>query len=178
MWGRSPRQARSPHSLLRDTILPGLRLSLGGPFSASTQTAPSASRETRVLVPPDAKRALSCSLTLLASHLCTLAPAHTPSTCHQQCPVTARLTCAPHRHPRAEGHAQVRPGPGFAHRHHLDSPICHLSCCMDREHPMPAYTQYTQDPRRDRSAPGAPSTARSIHLQPGVQDSGDPICLS
>lgn len=102
MLGRSPRLARSLHIFHRDTILLGVRLSLGGAFSASTQTAPSATRTTRVLVSPDAKRMLSssgtrsCSLTLSASYLCTMVHAHLPSTRSPTCvqPQTASSALA------------------------------------------------------------------------------------
>lgn len=147
MLGRSLSLAGPLHILLRDTILHGVVVSLGGHFFASPQTAPSVTRAIGVLLPPDSKHTLSrlgtyfCSLPL-PSYLGTVAMPLGPAHAHPHM-LSHKL---PSRDPPHEGHTQTWAALGLPHRDRPDSSLCHLRCHKDKVLCPCTHVMYIQDP--------------------------------
>ena len=132
MSGRSLSPARPRRSLLSATTPHRLRLSRGGLFSAGTQAAPSVTSMIGVLLPPESRHMLSgsyfCSLTLLSSHLGTVARTHVPST---SSPTYAQSQTASPAAPTGIDTQRGTPGPGQDWGCCTDATLTHLSAVSD-----------------------------------------------
>lgn len=178
-----PSDHPGPHmldrSLLSDTTHHGIRLPLGGQFSASTQTAPSVTKTARVLLPPDSRtRPVAHTRPLTHTSIVTLGHGGT-------CPPAQHMlisirTATLHRHLCAEGHPQAWDGWGYS----TDPPPTHHSAISSQMPPGQTrrwaqvhMSRIFETPREIAARLGAPSSARSMPLQLACKTVATPLTL-